>query len=492
MVVGPLRNVFQLNALGPAPKALADCRAHLQQNPDDLEAVALLCQLLDRQGDREQAIHQMEAAAGLVLTDPEDYLTLAETAESLGEFTRSRELAQRGLCLDSRHAGLRNHLASSCIDLGHFDEALRHLRAVLNHHPDSVAAFKMLADLASQRLYSFSRGELDRIVELIEDRRTSQEDACVLAFAHAVILETQEHHAEAFSQYQRANQLQRTLFQKAGLRFDAEPFCGFVDANIQYFTADVVHELSAWGDPSQTPVFVIGMPRSGTSLVEQILAAHPHAAGAGESPEIARIASDLSHIAKSNRPYPQCLSDCDRQTIQAAAHRYLDRLGWGRSGAERVVDKMIMNFIYLGLIHILFPQARVIHCQRDPKDVCLSCYFCSFGSIHWASRLQDIGVVYREYQRLMRHWRAVLPLRCLELRYEDLVRNPDAGTRRLLDFCELPWDDQCRDFFKREGTVRTGSRVQVRQPIYTSSIDRWKNYERFLSPLESWLPSSDD
>ena len=239
---------------------------------------------------------------------------------------------------------------------------------------------------------------------------------------------------------------------------------------------------------SEVPVFIVGMPRSGTSLIEQILASHPQAAGAGELPEVPRFADAMRGVLGAEIGYPQCAAELDAGSIESFAQSYLQRLRETDSNAVRVSDKMPANCWHLGLIAVALPNARVIHCQRDPMDTALSIFFRRFTRGHpYAYALADIAAELRGYESMMAHWREQLPLRMLELSYEDLVDNLESGTRALLDFLDLPFDERCLRFHDTERLVHTASAWQVRQPLYSSAVGRWRHYAEQLEPLRRAL-----
>jgi hypothetical protein len=238
------------------------------------------------------------------------------------------------------------------------------------------------------------------------------------------------------------------------------------------------------GIADDTPIFVVGMPRSGTTLVESILAGHPQVHGAGELDDMLLLRQDLAKAHGAGKVYPDFLQTISIEILDQFATKHLARLESLSREAARVTDKMPQNFVQLGLIDLLFPGARVIHCMRNPLDTCLSIYFQPFMQHHdYATELRNIGLYYREYLRLMDHWRSVLRIPMLDLRYEDLVENSEEQVRRLLDFCELPWDERCLRHHESGRVARTFSYNQVRKPIYKTSVARWKRYERHLGPL---------
>jgi len=232
----------------------------------------------------------------------------------------------------------------------------------------------------------------------------------------------------------------------------------------------------------------VGMPRSGTTLVEQIIASHPRAFGAGELGDIGQIAQAMPRLLGLGGSYPGCLREASVAGMDAIAEKHLGRLGEMAPGALRVADKMPGNFQHLGLINLLFPGARVIHCTRHPMDTCFSIYATRLSPQHpYANDLEDIAFYYGQYRRIMAHWRTVVDLPMLEVRYEDLVANQEARTRELIAFLGLEWDEACLRFHETKRVVTTASVDQVKRAMYDTSIGRWKRYERHLGPLRAAL-----
>ena len=227
------------------------------------------------------------------------------------------------------------------------------------------------------------------------------------------------------------------------------------------------------------------MPRSGTTLVEQIIDAHPNAHGAGEINDIEVTAAELQILIESSQPWPRSALDLGSQDITRLGGRYLDSARLRSRHAKRVVNKSLENYRTLGLIAMFLPRARIIHCHRDPRDTCISCYTSGIlpGPHPYISNLGDLGFAYRQYQRLMAHWKRALPMPVLDVAYETLVDDLAGQTRRIIDFCGLAWDDRCLDFHASGRIVRTASYEQVRQPIYRSSMGRYKGFEPYIGPL---------
>jgi hypothetical protein len=233
-----------------------------------------------------------------------------------------------------------------------------------------------------------------------------------------------------------------------------------------------------------TPVFIMGMPRSGTSLVEKILSRHSQVRAGGEMPYIPEISVSLCDSSSDRITYPEDTLKVDLENIGEHSILRLQRLELIAQGRPVVADKLPRDYLYLGLIQILYPGARIIHCRRNVLDICLSNYFQYFsGPLDYAYKLEDIARHYNHYSELMAHWRQVLNLDMLEVDYEMLVTRQEETTRELINFCSLQWESDCLSFHKSAGVTRTASYVQVRQPMYSHAVDRWRNYEKHLQPL---------
>jgi hypothetical protein len=289
---------------------------------------------------------------------------------------------------------------------------------------------------------------------------------------------------QSFTHCRHAREVRKKLDRQRGIVFDRAEHRRLIDRISHVFSTGWFERVRSFGNESELPIFIVGMMRSGTTLAEQILASHPAVHGAGELHDMERLVTSMPGMLATTDEYPECAARIDAPTMAALAEdclRTLRRLG---GDALRVVDKMPFNYLRVGLIAALFPRARIIHCRRDPLDTCLSCYFQDFSGIHaFTLDLADLGCYYREYERLMAHWQAVLPARVFNLAYEDLTADLEGMSRRLLDFCGLPWDDRCLRFNESRRIVRTSSALQVRQPVYRSSVGKWKRYEAQLGPL---------
>ena len=267
-----------------------------------------------------------------------------------------------------------------------------------------------------------------------------------------------------------------------------------VDASLAVFDRALFERAAGTGNPDERPVFIVGMPRSGTTLLEQMLAAHPQVHGAGELPDVSLIARALPSRRGRPQQWPHILEDIALDAIPAAAQRYLAAaLRQAPAGTARVIDKYPMNYYLLGLVALMFPRARVIWCRRDPRDIAISIYGENFAlAERLATRLDGIGHLVQLQSRMMRHWQSVLSLPILEVRYEQVAVDTEAQARRALDFLGLDWDPACLDFHRSERGVQTPSRWQVRQPVHTRSVGRWRHYASELGPLLEVLGDGPD
>ncbi len=364
---------------------------------------------------------------------------------------------------------------------------LRRLAGADNLSPEVAAMFGELARAAGGASGPAVAGEdVVTVLERVLGRPAlSERERSMLLFSLGGLHDHLGAFDAAFRCYQEANALRHAPF-------DGDAVARRTGQQLAYFSAERLARLPRATNRDDLPVFIVGMPRSGTSLVEQILASHPRVAGAGELRLVGAIAKSLSLGTDSGAvvaaPDFAPGSGLDQDLIDRAAASHLERLRTIGGEAARVTDKMPYNFLHLGLISLLFPGARIIHCLRDPMDTCTSCYFQGFRAGNAQTfDLGHLGAFYVQYDRLMRHWRRVLDIPMLEVRYEDHVAEPERTCREMLAFLDLEWDPQCLRFHESSRIVRTASRDQVREPIYTRSVARWRNYERHLGPLKEAL-----
>ena len=430
--------------------------------------------------------------------------------EGLNRDEEARRCFQEAVRLDPGYVAARTSLGYALEIQGRLDEAAAAYRDILRYEPNNPLALSHLINLAAVGRHQLSAAEVRDIQALAARPDLPFDSRLGLHHALAHYLDKSGAPDEAFAYARLAKDMRKEAFRQAGAAYDPAKHSHYVTRLIAAFTRAYFERLTQTGEVSKTsavgasvrgsgvdselPVFIVGMMRSGTTLAEQILASHPRVHGAGELNDLGDLTrtlprrlgtpGDAQVSGAAEDDYPECLTRLDAATARAVAKEYLQKLRQLGGTATRVVDKMPMNFFQLGLIATLFPGARVIHCRRDPVDVCLSCYFQNFAHPHlFTLDLRHLGHYYREYERLMAHWVKVLPLPLLDLQYEELTADPEVVSRRLLAFCGLEWDERCLRFHDTQRVVHTSSVLQVRQPMYRSSVGRWKRYEAHLQPL---------
>ena len=433
-----------------------------------------------REGRKHSAYAAFQAAVSLKpdLARAHEWLGQWHLREGMGEAAVSHSL--KAVALAPHDASALTSHAFVLEAAGDLDAAWALVRNLVREGYTPPRALALYGRLAPQR--RIVREALDLVERLVcgtvrpADRRS-------LHFTAAELCDRLGHYPRSFAHAREANRLARP-------GWDAARFAEEVEQLVAYFTPDRFRSLPRSENPSTLPVLVVGMPRSGTSLVEQIVASHPLAHGAGELDFLHGIRLGVVSMLEAREDrYPRCLDDLTVPQASGLAEVYLEPLkATAPPDTLRITDKMPLNFMHLGLAALLLPGARVIHCRRNPMDTCLSCYMTHFTVGHeFSSDLADLGAFHKAYSRLMSHWVRTLPLPVHEVDYEALVRNPRKQIAAILRFLELPWDRGCLHFHEKRRFVTTASVVQVRRPMYRTSVGRWENYRHFLGPLERAL-----
>jgi tetratricopeptide (TPR) repeat protein len=369
-------------------------------------------------------------------------------------------------------------------ELGEFDTALACFREALRHDPNCAGALGQLATTLRGKLPAADRAAMQN---LLTDPNLAAGKRLALYFGLAQVLDAEGAYDQAAEHLRQANALRQVEWQKRGQGYDAAEHARFVDDSIGMYTPAFFERVRGFGLETERPVFIVGLPRSGTTLIEQILASHSQVFGAGELRYVRDTFEALPReMGRAGIPL-ECVRALDRETARRVAQQHLERLDRLDENSLRIADKMPDNYLHLGLIATLFPRAKVIHCRRDLRDVAVSCWITNFQQIRWAFDSDHIASRFREYQRVMDHWRNVLPVRFLEVEYAETVADLEGVARRLVAWCGLEWEPACLAFHETRRPVRTASVTQVRQPIYHRSVARWKHYEPALGELFTQL-----
>jgi tetratricopeptide (TPR) repeat protein len=456
-------------SLGRYDEAERCYRHSLEVNPMSAETLCNLAAVL--QGNAPEAEKYLRRALKInpKYADARSKLGLVLTIA--GRLREAKAACNKALKMDPRQTEALLGLGQIARSEGRFEEAESFINRALKVAPNLPGAWAALTTL---RRMTVADSEWLKRAEEIAATPISLWQKAELRFAIGKFCDDVDDFERAFQNYKLANELLKTVAQK----YDREVHSTFADQMIRSHSREALARAADSGSASMKPVFVSGMPRSGTSLVEQIIASHPSARGAGE----------LMFWPDAGRAHQSELQQgiLGEQVRKKLAEDYLGILALHGPDALRVVDKSNFNCDYLGLLHSVFPKARIIYMRRDPIDTCLSCYFQNFlTGLSFATDLSDLADYYRVHQRLMKHWVTALPAgTVLEVPYEGLVADQVAWTRRILDFLELEWDDRCLSFDKTERPVNTASAWQVRQKIYNSSMERRRHYEKFIGPLK--------
>ncbi len=448
-----------------------------------------LGQTLLKLGRLEEA---QAAARRLVKIEPENpqsWITIAAAATRLMRQEEALEAYEQAAQLQPQEVRLRLSIGHIHKTLGRREESEAAYKAVLAMDPGQAEAYWSLADLKN---YSFSDAEIAAMLVLRSKLlpgggdKTARSQTAQLHFALAKAFEQRRSYAEAFTYYALGNGLRRV-----DAPFDIEHFERRTARIRSVFDKAFFGDRAGSGDPSTAPIFIVGLPRSGSTLVEQILASHSRVEGTMELPNIISITHQFDDMAADRDGYPETVGSTPIGILSALGCRYLEETRPLRTGRDHFTDKLPNNFSHVGLIHAILPRATIIDARRHPMDSCFSTFKQYFAEGQTFSYdLADLGRYYRCYLSLMDHWDSVLPGKVVHIQYEDLVRDPESNIRRLLDSCGLPFEDACLSFHRTRRSVRTASAEQVRQPIYTSGVGYWRHFEKELQPLREALGDS--
>ncbi len=448
----------------------------LAEAPDRVDALVNSGVAQIHLGDLDAALGRHRRAAALAPDDPGAAMALARTlharTDAPGLLAVCEDLLRR-FPSDLEAMTLQ---ASALIWLGRFEDARLVCRSILATDPEHANARQHLISIRSA---AAEGDDIARLTRRLDDPTLLVMERTTAGSAAAKALEQEGDYDGAFAAFQRVKDLDRAEAVAAGTAFRRADMTAYVDWALEVFTPELLARMRPLGNASDLPVFIVGMPRSGTSLIEQIAASHPAVHGAGERNDIMGIITRVGGNGKS----PLLHWDAGRIRTETAAH--IERLRALGGASTRVIDKLPDNIQLLGQIVSLFPQARIIVCGRDLRDVCLSCYTNHFrDTMNWTLDQEDCAFRALEVERLMAHWRRVLPRgQLLDVTYETVVGDLEAESRRLINFLGLPWDPACLEFHKTERVVTTASVWQVRQPLYDSSMGRWRRYETHIGPM---------
>lgn len=457
--------------------ALALLSSSAAIDPKNHETFNFLASLWIERKDLTKARSSVERALALKPDYAEAFNVLGRITFEEGRTAEAVELYRKALALKPDLADAFNNLGNSLKELGKFDEAREAYLAALAIDPRSTAVFVNLADA---RKFQPDDPYIAQMEALILDPDCSDEERTQLHFALGKAYGDLKEHTQSIQHLIAGGALKRKE-----VPYDEPTMMALFERIKTVFTRDLVRRNGGLGDPSSLPVLIVGMPRSGTTLVEQILSSHPKVFGAGELPDLAAVIGTVHAYGGQPIPYPEFVPTMGPQQLRQFGASYVARLRQRSATAERITDKLPANFLYAGLAHLAMPNARFIHVKRNPVDTCVSCFSKLFtGEQAHTYDLAELGRYYRAYDALMAHWRRVLPPGVmLEVQYEEVVADIETQARRIVAHVGLDWDEACLAFYENDRPIRTASATQVRQPIYNTSVGRWRAYGDLLEPL---------
>lgn len=478
------KNVDALRMLGIMAYAASDIdeaerlfRRTVELAPDFVNAIIDLGNTLKEQSRYEEAINCFKQAAKLEPTSVKAHYLLASTLSPAALNYDAIESYERVLELRPRHAGAMLGLGHMLKTVGRQEDAIKAYRDCIEVKPDKGEIYWSLANL---KTYSLTDKDIREMESWVDREGIGDESHVNFLFALAKAHEDRGEFDRAWEYYSRGNSTRRMLEHYDPVGTEVKN-----DAIVEVFSRDFVEKSSGLGYPDESPIFIVGLPRSGSTLIEQILASHSMVEGTSELPYVQQVARTLDRNRADGINFPRALLELGEKHFKALGKDYLDRAQMHRlEGAPRFIDKMPNNFPSVGFIHLMLPNAKIIDARRYPLDSCLSCYRQLFGQGQpFTYDLTDIGEYFLQYQRMMDHWHEVMPGRVMTVQYEDVVTDFDTQVKRLLDYCELPFEEACLRFHDTDRPVRTASSEQVRQPIYSKSVHFWRNHEKNLSEL---------
>lgn len=482
------QNVFAMRLLGELAIQLNRCddaikifECCLSLSPDYHLARENYIAVLMQQQRLDVALEQTEK---LLIVDPDlpNFLLIKGTILMRKlKFTEAKSIYKKVFSHfpDDANAQMRyGHLLKT---LGDTDSAIKAYRRVITLLPSHGEAYWSLANL---KTFRFNADDITLMQEQLLNSETD-DNFSKIAFSLGKALEDEKSYEKSFEFYRQANDT-RSLTHK----YDADNFKQRVNGQITTFDDAFFEDVKGYGCKNNDPIFIVGLPRSGSTLLEQILASHSQVEGTSELPDITDISRQLDGLGKKsgNSSYPSILKDIPKNKMQEIGNRYINSTRIQRKDAPFFVDKMPNNFEHIGLIHAILPNAKIIDARRHPLSCCFSGYKQYFAKGQaYTYQLEDAGHYYRHYIELMKHWDKLLPARVLRVQYEDVVADSETQIRRVLDYCGLPFEEQCLRFYETDRAIRTPSSEQVRQPIYKAGVEQWRNYEAFLTPLKAAL-----
>ena len=505
-----LATATQLFARGEVEEAEKLCREVLKKKPDDVNGLVLLASIASKMEQKEDAIVLLERAVELKPKFARAWADLAESYSEIEDYGKALDAVQRVIQLQPDlpfgfmirgsilgkmhdHEGAINSYGDALkIEPDHMGSnmGLGNVLKTVGRYEESVAAYKKCVEiqpifaeaywsLANLKTYTFDESEIKAMEEHVKNDQMPINNKAFFHIALANAKEKQKDYEEAWVNFERGNDLRRQEEV-----YDSVQTQVTHDQLIEVFNEELIESIKDKGCPSKAPILIVGLPRSGSTLIEQILASHSLVEGTKELPDLSLLARKLTKSRPQGIKYPDAVKDMSDEELVEYGEDYLTTTKRYRTDKPHFIDKMPNNFANIGFLKMILPNAKVINAQRNPLDSCISSYKQLFyKGQSWSYDLFEIAEYYLEYQRMMDHWHKLFPGEILDLKYENLINNQQDETESLLKYCGLEWEEQCLKFYETERSINTASSEQVRQPIYKGAMNAWKNYESHIGPL---------
>ena len=505
-----LATATQLFARGEVEEAEKLCREVLKKKPDDVNGLVLLASIASKMEQKEDAIVLLERAVELKPKFARAWADLAESYSEIEDYGKALDAVQRviqlqpdlpfgfmirGSILGKMHdhdGAIKSYGDALKIEPDHMGSnmGLGNVLKTVGRYEESVAAYKKCVEiqpifaeaywsLANLKTYTFDETEIKAMEEHVKNDQMPINNKAFFHIALANAKEKQKDYEEAWVNFETGNELRRREEV-----YDSVQTQVTHDQLIEVFNEELIASIKGKGCSSEAPILIVGLPRSGSTLIEQILASHSLVEGTKELPDLSLLARKLTKSRPQGIKYPDAVKDMSNEELIEYGEDYLTTTKRYRTDKPHFIDKMPNNFANIGFLKIILPNAKIINAQRNPLDSCISSYKQLFyKGQSWSYDLFEIAEYYLEYQRIMDHWHTLFPGEILDLKYENLINNQQDETERLLKYCGLEWEEQCLKFYETERSINTASSEQVRQPIYKGAMNAWKNYENHIGPL---------
>jgi tetratricopeptide (TPR) repeat protein len=456
-------------------------RRAVQLAPDFVGAIVDLGRVLQEQSRFEDAIECFQRALTLEPDNAHSYFLLGGALAPAARTFEAVDAYRRAIEINPKHAAATLGLGHVLKTVGRQGDSIQAYRKCIELKPDNGESYWSLANL---KTYKFNDADIQAMTAQVDNGALYDQSEVNFLFSLAKAYEDRNDYDNAWHYYQAGNAKQRMLEQYDPVRNEVN-----ADDAVAVFSGEFLQETGRGGNLDGSPIFIVGLPRSGSTLIEQVIASHSQVEGTSELPYIGKVSTSLNINRADGINYPHAVRELRARHLQTLGSDYLDAARLHRvEGKPRFIDKMPNNFPNIGFIHLILPNAKIIDARRHPLDACLGCYRQLFAKGQtFTYDLTDIGEYYLQYQRLMDHWHEVLPGRVLTVQYEDVVSDFDNQVGRILEYCDLPWEDACVRFHETDRPVRTASSEQVRLPIYTTAVNFSKNYEKHLGELTEVL-----